>query len=52
MLVELSCPSSSSPSVFTTVFSSLFAVFLLFDILGSIGVLYGVLMREKVKRLN
>lgn len=44
------CPPSSAqqqPGVFAVVFTSIFSVFLLFDIVGSVSVLWSVASREK-----
>ena len=47
MQVELICPSSTTPGSFATIFTSVFAAFLFFDIVGSVGVLWSVLQRDK-----
>lgn len=45
MQVELSCPSNTDPGVFATAFTSVFAVFLMVDVVGSVGVLWSVMRK-------
>ena len=50
MQLKLACPGGTEPGVFAVVFTSVFAIFLLFDVVGSMSVLWTVMKREERKK--
>mgnify|MGYP006089781471 CR=1 FL=1 len=49
MELKFACPGSTEPGIFAVVFTSVFAIFLLFDVVGSMSVLWTVMKSDEKK---